>query len=126
MQEHFIYQDDDGSIVITYSGKIVLNLKSENRSRNIGVLAKDGKGGISYYKEDKESEIFRKTDSWSLNYNVIKFLEENATINIKTEKFIYRISKSDVIEKGEFLYFKTSGIEKKIYVKRDFFSKEQY
>lgn len=128
MTTTFIYKDADGELTLdTTNGHIHLKLSSEkNRTRKIGWLTKNDDGFLSYFKEDKESEVFRKANAWSINFNVFKFLPANeSTINIRTEKAIYRITKKRAIECGSFLYFKSSGIERKFYINRDFFLIEE-
>lgn len=123
----FIYKDEDGELVMDKTnGHVLLKLASEkDRIRKIGWIARNTDGVISYYKEDEEKNVFRKTDAWSINFNVFKFLpSEHSTINIKTEKAIYRISKGRAMEVGSFLHFKQSGIELKFYISREFFTKE--
>ena len=124
----FIYKDDDGELALDKTnGHILLRLASEpSRTRRIGCIARNKKGGeLSYYKEEKEANVYRRKDAWSINYNIIKFLpSDESSINIKTEKYIYRITKKKALEVGSFLYFKSSGIELKFYVNRDFFEKE--
>ena len=123
----FIYKDTDGELVLDKtSGKINLHLTIEpTRVRKIGCIARNTTGALSYYKEEKEKDIFRKTNSWSINYNVFKFLpSDESTVNIKTETTIYRITKKRATEIGEFLHFKKSGIELKFYINVDYFTKE--
>lgn len=123
----FIYKDDDGELSLDKTnGNIRLILASEKgRVRKIGCIARNNDKKLSYYKEDEESQIFRKTDSWSINYNILSFLPSpESTINIKTEKSIYRITKAKAEQVGSFLYFKTVGIERKFYINRDHFTIE--
>ena len=107
-------------------GEVVLQLNSENRTRRLGFLANNESGVLSYYKHEKEKDVFRKTNAWSLNYNVLQYLpNNNSMINIKSEQGIYRVSKQKALEIGEFMFFKSSGIEKKIYVRKIFFDVEK-
>jgi len=128
MDTTFIYKDEDGQLTLdSKTGDILLRLATEKRIRNIGWLTKNTNGFISYYKNDEEKQVFKKANSWSINYNVFRFLPANeSTINIRTERGIYRITKKRGIESGSFLYFKTSGIERKFYINRDFFTFEPH
>lgn len=120
-----IYTDDSGSLKVLGTGEVVLQLNSENRTRRLGFLANNESGVLSYYKHEKEKDVFRKTNAWSINYNVLQYLPyPNSMINIKSEQGIYRISKEKVLKMGEFMFFKSSGIEKKIYVRKLFFDVE--
>ncbi len=121
-----IYTDDSGCLKVLGTGEVVLQLNSEKRTRRLGFLAKNENGILSYYKHEKEKDVFRKTNAWSLNYNVLQYLpNNNSMINIKSEQGIYRISKEKVLKMGEFMFFKSSGIEKKIYVRKIFFDVEK-
>ena len=121
-----IYTHDSGCLKVLGTGEVVLQLNSEKRTRRLGFLAKNENGILSYYKHEKEKDVFRKTNAWSLNYNVLQYLpNNNSMINIKSEQGIYRISKQKALEIGEFMFFKSSGIEKKIYVQKIFFDVEK-
>ena len=121
-----IYTDDSGSLKVLGTGEVVLQLNSEKRTRRLGFLAKNENAVLSYYKHEKEKDVFRKTNAWSLNYNVLQYLPyDNSMINIKSEEYIYRITKEKALQVGEFMFFKSSGIEKKIYVQKIFFDVEK-
>ena len=120
-----IYTDDSGSLKVLGTGEVVLQLNSEKRTRRLGFLANNESGVLSYYKHEKEKDVFRKTNAWSINYNVLQYLPyPNSMINIKSEQGIYRISKEKALQVGDFMFFKSSGIEKKIYVRKIFFDVE--
>jgi len=120
-----IYTDDSGCLKVLGTGEVVLQLNSEKRTRRLGFLAKNENAVLSYYKHEKEKDVFRKTNAWSLNYNVLQYLPyPNSMINIKSEQGIYRISKEKALQVGDFMFFKSSGIEKKIYVQKIFFDVE--
>ena len=120
-----IYTDDVGCLKVLGTGEVVLQLNSEKRTRRLGFLAKNENAVLSYYKHEKEKDVFRKTNAWSLNYNVLQYLPyDNSMINIKSEEYIYRITKEKALQVGEFMFFKSSGIEKKIYVQKLFFDVE--
>lgn len=122
---HFIYKNDDGSIVIDPNRKLILTLNSDGKRRNIGVIAYDKKKNIGYFKEEKEKDVYHKMDAWSLNWSVISWLpSDHCTINIKSETAIYRITKSYAVACGQFLYHKQSGIEKKLYVPKRYWHVE--
>ena len=120
-----IYTDDSGCLKVLGTGEVVLRLNSENRTRRLGFLANNENGVLSYYKHEKEKDVFRKTNAWSINYNVLQYLPyPNSMINIKSEQGIYRVSKEKALQVGDFMFFKSSGIEKKIYVQKLFFDVE--
>ncbi|MFZ4705574.1 MAG: hypothetical protein ACOYMF_06145 [Bacteroidales bacterium] len=122
---NFIHKDNDGEITVSEKGIITLHLYSENRQRHIGSLARNKAGYVSYYKQEKESDTFRKLNAWSINWIVLSSLENDlSTVNIKTEKCIYRIQKQMALTCGQFLYFKQTGIEKKFYIGKQHFITE--
>ena len=124
----FIYKDEDGELALDVkNGVIELRLANERpKVRGIGCIARNKQNkSLSYYKEDREHEIFRKNNSWSINWNILKFLPKpESTINILTEKCIYRITKQTAMNIGSFLYFKEQGIEKKFYIPKESFTIE--
>jgi hypothetical protein len=123
--EHFIYKNDDGSIIIDPNRKLILTLNSDGKRRNIGVIAYDKRKKIGYFKEEKERDAYHKMDAWSLNWSVLSWLpDDDCSINIKSETAIYRITKSYAIACGQFLYHKQSGIEKKLYVPKRYWKVE--
>lgn len=123
----FIYKDNDGSIIIDKDRRLILKLNSDGKNRNIGVIAKDKRSKISYFKEEKERDAYQKMDAWSLNWSVVSWLpDDDSTINIKSETAIYRITKSYALACGQFLYHKQSGIEKKLYIPKRYWSIEPF
>lgn len=113
---NLIFQNEDGTLSID-NNNVVLKLNSENRTRNLGTMVTNEKGHLSYFKKDKEKEVFRKTNAWSINNNVLQALpHDDSTITIDSESATYCITKKDAIKYGQFMHFKTSGIEKKIYI----------
>jgi len=121
-----IYSDTQGSLYILKSGEVELNLLCEKRTRKLGFIKANENGIVSYYKHEKEKDVFRKTNAWSLNYNVLQYLpSDNSMINIKSELQIYRITKAKALQLGEFMFFKSTGIEKKIYVPKIYFDVEE-
>ena len=123
MKEPF-YTDADGSLFV--DGKVItLKLNSQSHYRNIGWFGTNKDGYKSYFKEEKESATFCIMDAWSVNYKIITLLpDEKSTINIRSEKYIYRITKEKALLLGKFMYFKASGIEKKIYIPKKYFNEE--
>jgi len=120
-----IYTSDEGTLSVLGTGAVVLQLNSEKRLRQLGFVARNQDGVLSYYKYEKEKDVFKKLNAWSINWNVLQYLpSDQSMINIKSENGIYRITKEKALKMGEFLFFKTSGIEKKIYIRKLFFDVE--
>lgn len=124
-QIRMIYSDVSGSLFVKQTGEVILKLNSEKRTRNLGFIKENERGVLSYYKHENEKDVFRKLNAWSINYNVLQYLPYgNSMINFKTELQIYRITKDKALKMGSFMFFKNSGIEKKIYVPKLFFDVE--
>lgn len=108
------------------TGNLYIKLVSEQREKNIGMLLKI-KGSLCYFKNEKEQDVFHKTNAWSINYEVLKIAQQGdkgtGYIRYRSEDCIYEISVQDAIKYGDFLWFKTSGFEKKIYVPKTFWKK---
>lgn len=108
---HTIAEDTNGTIkVIDNHVKLILHT---GKVLNLGVLHTAG-GVVSYYKNESESDRFRINDSWSINNEVLMHID--GTINYRTDTAVYRITKGNAIMYGDYLHFKTSGVEKKLYV----------
>ena len=76
----------------------------------------------SLYKEEKEKGRYMAFDAWSIPYALLERLD--GTLNFRTEKGIYRISVEDAKKHGNFLHFKVTGIERKIYIPISFWDFE--
>jgi len=115
--------DEMGNRIICHeNGFLYLILRSDGKERSIGQIFPHDhqKDKLVYYKHEKESEVFQKTDAWSIPYWI---LEKVDFVCFVTEKFIYKILASKAKEHGSFLWFKVSGFEKKIYVPREYWWK---
>ncbi len=90
-----LYVSDDGEV----------RLKINQTVKRIGNIKQKKDGSIAYVKYDKESQIFRKNNSWSLPYLLMKLLNfnENNEVIVITDKREYKIKIKKVMEKGEFL-----------------------
>ena len=113
--------DNNGNrMIISSSGGITLLLKGQ-RPKNIGSISFDGEC-TNYVKDDKESQIFRKNNSWSLCSEVLKYV--NGTVTIKTKLYDYKISIEDIKVFGTYLWFLNQGYERKIYVPLAYWKKQ--
>tara|TARA_R100000093_G_C1945641_1_gene74391 strand:+ start:248 stop:631 length:384 start_codon:yes stop_codon:yes gene_type:complete len=116
-------KDNDGNSLTIKENNVFLNLKRDKYPRRIGQILNHSNGKISYFKDEEEIHIYRKANAWSIPYTLAKAL--SGSINIRTEKGIYRITAKDALEHGSFLHFKTQGIEKKIYIPIEKFTFEK-
>lgn len=70
-----------------------------------------GERGLLYYKFDDERNIFQKTNSWSINSTIFKYVDY---IIYETRTKWYQISKERAVEFGDVLQFDST--EEKIYI----------
>lgn len=76
---------------------------------------------IRYFKTEKDSQIFKKTNAWSINKVILDRVDE---IVFKTETATYTISKTDAINNGDYFHFKNST-EPKVYVPLNYWNKDE-
>ena len=113
--------DEQGNVLFVKDNTV--KLKLSQRTLTLGVIhLKDGV--YSFYKHEKEQDKHHKTNSWSIPYGLLMKLD--GTLNIKTNKGIYRIDVDHAKKYGRFLHFKQSGFEKKIYIPIPFWSFESH
>lgn len=128
-EESIFYIDKTGYKIIPYAvnkkpGHFKLLLKrSDHKEFNIGEVfeCKNGFVGWNYVKYEKEANIHRASDSWSINYDVLKTLFQGHVI-IHTEIGRYNVAAMYAMTQGIFLHFKKAQIEKKIYLKKSLFT----
>lgn len=98
-----------------------LTLRVNEKDRDIGRLEKLPNEQIVYSKMLREQEhTFRKNNSWGLNYLVIAALDPDAIIRIQSDERDYFLTAKEALEKGEFLWFKTEGFERQIFVPKHY------
>jgi len=99
-------------------GSLRLILASENRERGIGglLITEDEPDIVYYVKNSKEKYIFKKLKAWGINAFVILNLKPTDKIIIKTNKKNYETTVKNVLEKGQYYFFKEQGFEKQIFL----------
>lgn len=105
-------EDDTGNRMVFDSGKIYQQQPGESRPRFLGYVKEDN-GGINYIKHEQEKNIMRKNNSWSIHFEILKHVDH---VVFKTTSKTYRIDRDTALDEGQFLHFKESGYERKIYV----------
>lgn len=103
-------------LIIEGNGNITLKLASESKDRKIGKFLKN-EGHTTYFKRANVRNIFQKTNSWGIHWEVLDSLKEGDFINIK-DNFgcSYWITAKEAKTSGAFLHFKTGGFEKQFFV----------
>lgn len=120
IDEAFTISDEQGTLYCS-GGRLYLKLKSEGgRSRSIGqlmLLESDyGKRRV-YVKDEKDEDIFKKTNAWSIYHEILQRVD---TILYQTKKKTYYTSRKQAKKFGEYLFFKQAGIEKKVYLRMEY------
>jgi len=115
--DRFAFEDKSGNSLFIVNNFVNLKLKKNNYSIRIGQLILHKNGKYSFFKEEEERHRYKKADAWSIPYSLLTKLD--GTLNIRTEKGVYRIKAADALKYGDFLHFKNTGIEKKMYIPVD-------
>ena len=121
-EERFAMEDKDGNSLFIVNNFVNLKLKKNNYSIRIGQLIKHKDGKYSFFKDEEERHRYKKANAWSIPHALLTKLD--GSLNIRTEKGIYRILAKEAISHGDFLHFKTTGIEKKIYIPVEYWNFE--
>lgn len=93
---------------------IFLNLSSENKSRQIGVLyVKDRCLQIT---RNRSKHLFKKTNSYGFNEHIIRTAILFDRVLLTDEFGVFDIPRSVILESGTYLDFKENGFEKQIFL----------
>lgn len=115
--------DRDGNVLsVDENGNITLKLLFENRTRKIGKLKKIN-GITTYFKKNRVSNIYKKTNSWGIHWEILDSLEPADIISISDDfGCYYHILVKDALSCGDFLHFKKEGFEKQFFIPIENFS----
>ena len=111
--------DSSPNEILIYSdGNLYLTERGE-RKKFLGRITKRGEV-VRWDKKESLKDVFRKTNAWSLPYELFKILPEHTIISFFDGIHRYTITKEKINEYMKihdvFLWFKTSGVERKIYI----------
>lgn len=112
-KELIIVNDDEEE---EYPKKIYI--AKDGRHRFIGKLIKK-KGKRIYFKQEKEKDIFHKTNSWTINTKILEHLNDEDYIVYKTELHYYQIRLGTALKVGIFRVF---DFEEKLHVPLDYWN----
>jgi len=106
--------DRDASFYLD-GNSVKMQLYYEHSTRTIGFIDANAR---CFVKFENQNGIHRATNSFSLPYTLIKWLEDKHISGVKIiyAGIHYRSSIQDWLSKGELLYFKNKA-EKKVYLK---------
>ena len=101
-----------------------VHLTIGSRKKIIGRIIQEDKYKI-YFKTEKLEDRFKKTNAWSLNYALLDWLDGDDVVQIKIKRssLIYWLTVKECITFGSFLWFKDSGIERKLYIELEYWRK---
>lgn len=111
--------DAQGNKLHLVNGSLYLLINGE--TKKIGTISTDKETGKKVLvKKCNTNHIFRKNDSWGINLNSLNFLGNDDIVRItySQESETYELTKKQLLEKGDFLWFKEIGFEKQIFVPR--------
>ena len=121
VKEMITGKDVDGNLyIVNPDNKIYIRHPNTDRMRMIGFLASVNEKEIAYVKHEEESQRFRKTNAWSIVWQIAKFVD---LIYFITKKESYKLTRDEMTINGQFFHF-SSSTEKKIYVPVDKWQKK--
>lgn len=106
----------DNSIII--SGNIIsLKLKSEARTREIGVINPQER----YFAVNRirEKHLFRKNNSYGFNHYILANAKKFDKVKLSDDFGTWLIPIKLILEKGSFLHFNKDGFELQIFLPLD-------
>jgi hypothetical protein len=125
LKHKFDITDKDGNkLWLNEGGGFMLRLKGERSERAIGrLIYKDDPKIINqinliYVKQDKESQVFRKLNAWSIHSHILTRVHG---VEIHSEYGVYKITTEYAFTVGQYLHFQSSGIELKYYIPKTSF-----
>jgi len=120
--------DETGTVVFAdyiprYSGMdIFITLPNEKHRRHIARINFENK--TLYIKRDSQSHVLKSANAYGFNHFVLstgqKF-ERMVLIETDTNK-VYSVQTKYILDEGQFLHFKKNGLEKQIFVTREWLS----
>lgn len=114
--EKFAGKDPDGNRVrVNGRCELLLHLKGEGKTRNIGRLESVG-GRIRYSKYCDPTNMFQANMSWGISWVVLDKLADNDDVVFYTDRTKYYITAGEARECGSFLNFKKQGFELQLFV----------
>lgn len=107
-------KDKAGNILYRKGDVMLLDLLSEDRRRRLGII----EGDVIIMRRDPKKHLLRVANSYGFCYELLataKKLKSIKLIIVGTNDF-YHIAIEDVLKYGDFLFFKTQGFEKQIFL----------
>jgi hypothetical protein len=109
-EDTFLVQEENGLI------EIKLKLKKEKFSRLLGYVKLDEQ--TFYCKREKKKHLLIKADAYGFNYNLLNEAKRFDKVMLIIDNLDrYLIPKDYILSNGSFLWFKTEGFERQIFLK---------
>jgi len=106
-------KDLDGNCIINKDNVLILNLRG-GEARKLGVIDEKNKNLQVFRKRGRH--LFKKYNAYGFCYQVIANATKFNSVMLQDEEGMYLIPNKVILEKGDFLYFKTQGYEKQIFL----------
>lgn len=109
-EDSFLVEEENGII------EIKLKLKKEKFARLLGYVKTSEK--TLYCNRDSKKHLLVKADSYGFNYNLLNEAKRFDKVLLCIDKIDkYLIPKEFILSNGSFLWFKTEGFERQIFLK---------
>lgn len=123
-----IKQDDGNgnSLIIESRNKneknlidIYLKLKSERHRRHVGTVVE--KTRRFHVERSEDVHLLIKGNAYGFNHYILKEAKKFDTVVIheKNSKNIYEIERTELLQRGRFMFFKQQGFELQIFLNRE-------
>jgi hypothetical protein len=114
--------DENGNKLLIKNNSVrlvlYLKLKSESKSRKLGIVNLDQK--VFEVKRVRAKHLFRKNQSYGFNHKLLDEAKLFDKIRLKDDFQEWLIPKNFILENGDFLYFKNNGgFERQIFIELD-------
>lgn len=120
-QQPTIIPDKFGNSIIVENNIISIKLKSESRTREIGVINPQER----YFAVNRirEKHLFRKNNSYGFNHHILQNAKKFDKIKLSDDFGTWLIPIKLILEKGSFLHFNKDGFELQIFLPLDIITK---
>jgi hypothetical protein len=112
-----IIPDKFGNSIIVSGNVISLQLKSESRQREIGII--NTKEKYFAVNRIREKHLFRKNNSYGFNHYILANAKKFDSIMLSDDFGTWLIPIKLILEKGSFLHFNKDGFELQIFLPLD-------
>jgi hypothetical protein len=116
-----IIPDKFGNSIIVSQNVISLQLKAENRIREVGIINLQEK--YLSVNRIREKHLFRKNNSYGFNHYILSNAKKFDKVMLSDDYGTWLIPIKLILEKGSFLHFNKEGFELQIFLPLDIITK---